>query len=153
MAIGNGLMNLRMILKDGTIEGSPPVPERVREICKMGAAYFAEIGHVPPWVAYVAQAGAECVGTCAFKAAPHLGAVEISYMTFEEHRGKGHATEMVRHLVQIARQADPSIALRAQTMPGPNASTRVLGKCGFTHIGDQLHPEDGLVSEWRLMAP
>lgn len=143
-------MRLRMVQRDGSIEDAPPVPEFVAEICRMGAEYFEKTGFVPPWVAYVAFAGGQCVGTCAFKSAPVDGAVEISYMTLEEQRCKGHATEMVRLMVQIARQAHPSIILRAQTMPGPNASTRVLGKSGFVHTGDQMHPEDGLVSEWRL---
>ena len=35
----------------------------------------------------------------------------------------------------------------AHTLPTPNASTRVLTKCGFERIGEVEDPEDGLV--WR----
>ena len=30
-----------------------------------------------------------------------------------------------------------------------NASTRVLTKCGFRHVGEVMDPEDGLVWRWE----
>ena len=39
--------------------------------------------------------------------------------------------------------------VRAHTLPQPSASTRVLTKCGFRHIGAVIDPEDGLVWRWE----
>jgi len=37
----------------------------------------------------------------------------------------------------------------AQTLPKDSPSTTVLKNLGFTHRDTLLHPEDGLVWEWR----
>jgi len=39
--------------------------------------------------------------------------------------------------------------VRAHPLPQPNASTRVLTKCGFQRIGEVIDPEDGLVWRWE----
>jgi RimJ/RimL family protein N-acetyltransferase len=39
--------------------------------------------------------------------------------------------------------------LRAHALPEANASTRVLTKCGFHHLGEVIEPEDGLVWRWE----
>ncbi len=45
---------------------------------------------------------------------------------------------------------DPRVQLiRAHTRPEANASTRVLRKCGFVHIGEIIDPEDGPVWRWE----
>jgi ribosomal-protein-alanine N-acetyltransferase len=49
---------------------------------------------------------------------------------------------------------DPRVRLvRAHTLPEPNASTRVLQKCGFVHVGEVMDPEDGRVWRWQRPAP
>jgi RimJ/RimL family protein N-acetyltransferase len=47
------------------------------------------------------------VGTCAFRSLPRSGGIEIAYFTFPEFEGRGFATEMARHLIQIAKDAEP----------------------------------------------
>jgi len=143
--------NLRLapIEKDGAVSDER-VPSELEEACRMGAQHFASVGYEPPWIGYVAFDGEECVGTCGFKTPPKNGVVEIAYMTLEKHQNKGYATEVVRLLVNIARAADQKVSITAQTLPGPNASTRVLTKAGFVCVGELIHPEDGLVAEWRL---
>ncbi len=37
----------------------------------------------------------------------------------------------------------------AHTCPEPNASTRVLTKCGFRRVGEVMDPDDGLVWRWE----
>jgi len=39
--------------------------------------------------------------------------------------------------------------IRAHTLPEPNASTRVLQKCGFEQVGEVTDAEDGLVWRWE----
>jgi ribosomal-protein-alanine N-acetyltransferase len=68
-----------------------------------------------------------------------------------DHEGKGVATRMVQELVRIARSSDPLVRIIAQTLPEFNASTRVLGKCGFSHVRDGIDDEVGKIWEWELL--
>ncbi|HUS33845.1 MAG TPA: GNAT family N-acetyltransferase [Verrucomicrobiae bacterium] len=145
------VIRLVRIERNGTILNRDDIPGRVQEVCRMAAEHFEKVSFCAPWVGYVAFAGEVCVGTCAFKTAPVNGEVEIAYATFDGYRDQGYATAMVEALIELANTADPNIAITAQTLLGDNASTRVLTKAGFVRVGDVMHPEDGLVSEWRLL--
>ena len=101
-----------------------------------------------PWTGYLAEDDGVFVGTCAFKAPPHCGEVEIAYFTFPEHEGRGVATSMARALVAIALEHGVT-RIKAQTLPARNASTRILEKLGFVCVGPVIHPEDGEVWEWH----
>ena len=94
--------------------------------------------------------GSEIIGTAGFKGPPDdAGIVEIAYGIAPSYQGRGYATEAARALVQFAG-ADPRVRMvRAHTLPEPNASTKVLTKCGFVHIGDVVDPEDGPVWRWE----
>jgi hypothetical protein len=50
----------------------------------------------------------------------------------------------------IARQADSTLPIAAQTLPEENALTTILRKPGFRLLGSVHHPEDGEIWEWRL---
>jgi RimJ/RimL family protein N-acetyltransferase len=102
-----------------------------------------------PWGCYLAWDEDEAVGTCAFKAAPDAeGTVEIAYMTFPAHEGRGHATAMAGALVAIAFQAGAPLVI-AHTLPEENASNRALRRNGFSFGGETMDPEDGLVWRWE----
>lgn len=115
------------------------------------AALYQRVGFSPPWICYVAAENGQGVGTCGFTAAPEYGRVEIAYFTFPGFEGRGVATEMAARLLALARQADGAVTVVARTLPGRNASHRVLEKHGFTCIGPIDHPEDGTVLEWRKL--
>lgn len=100
-----------------------------------------------PWAGYLAEDDGEFVGSCAYKTPPIAEEVEIAYFTFPEHEGRGIATRMAQHLVDIAF-ANGVVRVKAQTLPEPNASTRLLEKLGFVFTGPVMHPEDGEVWEW-----
>jgi len=90
------------------------------------------------------------VGMCGFKGPPAAdGVVEIAYGVSPEYRGKGYATEAAQALTDYAFSSGKVRAVRAHTLPEPNASTRVLTKCGFRRIGEVIDPEDGLVWRWE----
>jgi ribosomal-protein-alanine N-acetyltransferase len=90
------------------------------------------------------------VGQCAFKGTPGADkAVEIAYMIAPEHQGKGYATEAANALLAFAFGSGQVRIVRAHTLREQNASTRVLVKCGFRHVGDVIDPEDGLVWRWE----
>jgi [ribosomal protein S5]-alanine N-acetyltransferase len=152
MAIATvNLLRLERVERNGTVAGREDVPGRVLEVCRMAAAHFERVEYRPPWVGYVAFVGETCVGTCAFKSPPKDGEVEIAYATFDGFRDQGYATAMVEGLLELAKGADASVAITAQTLRGNNASTRVLTKAGFVRVGDVMHAEDGEVSEWRKL--
>lgn len=88
------------------------------------------------------------VGSCAYKSPPDSeGVVEIAYGVAPEHQGRGYATEAAQLMVLHAFENGVRM-VRAHTLPEPNASTRVLSKCGFAYVGEVVDPDDGLV--WRF---
>lgn len=145
-------MALRLIEigEDGRPVEGVPLPEIARPVCEATAAVYRKTGFVRPWVGYLAEQDGQVVGTCAFKTPPQGGRVEIAYFTFPGHEGKGVATRMAWHLVQIARHADNRIGIVAQTLPQENASTAVLRKLGFTRTGMAHDDEAGEVWEWQM---
>jgi RimJ/RimL family protein N-acetyltransferase len=90
------------------------------------------------------------VGSAGFTGPPTAdGVVEISYGVNPDQQGKGYATEAAQALTAYAFSSGKVRVVRAHTLPEPNASTRVLVKCGFRQIGEVIDPEDGLVWRWE----
>ncbi|MGH7521574.1 MAG: GNAT family N-acetyltransferase [Gemmatimonadales bacterium] len=97
--------------------------------------------------------GREVVGSAGFKGPPDAdGVVEIAYGVAPSCEGRGYATEAAGALLRFAAADDRVRLVRAHTLPEANASTRVLTKCGFVHIGEVIDPEDGLVWRWERNA-
>jgi RimJ/RimL family protein N-acetyltransferase len=106
---------------------------------------------IDPWLhgfSIVHCESGRAVGSCGFKGPPVGGAVEIAYGIEPEHQGNGYATEAAEALTNFAF-AQNVRTVRAHTLPESNASTRVLAKCGFRHVGDCLDPDDGPVWRWE----
>jgi RimJ/RimL family protein N-acetyltransferase len=96
--------------------------------------------------------GAE-IGAGAFKGPPSPdGMVEIAYVVAAEYQSQGYATEAAKALTAFAFNDSRVRVVRAHTLPQPNASTRVLTKCGFQFVGDIADPEDGPVWRWEKQA-
>ena len=76
--------------------------------------------------------------------------VEISYGVVPAYQGRGYATEAAKAAVAMALGNKDVRLVRAHTLPTPNASTRVLEKCGFERTGLVDDPEDGPVWRWEL---
>lgn len=90
------------------------------------------------------------VGKAGFKGPPTAdGMVEIAYTILPDFQGRGFATEAAQALVAFAFSSGKVRVVRAHTLPEANASTRVLAKCGFQHLGEVIDPEDGLVWRWE----
>ena len=121
-----------------------------------GAAGEGGGGGPDPWrhgFFIVEKASGEIVGGAGFKGAPDAdGMVEIAYGVVPSREGQGYATEAARALIHFAAN-DPRVrTIRAHTRPEANASTRVLAKCGFVHVGPVVDPEDGPVWRWERSA-
>jgi len=96
------------------------------------------------------RARGEIIGTAGFKGPPDGdGMVEIAYGVVPSVEGRGYATEAAGALVRFAAADERVRLIRAHTLPELNASTRVLRKCGFVHIGEVIDSEDGPVWRWE----
>ena len=106
-----------------------------------------------PWVhgfAVVERESCLVVGSVGFKGAPaDDGSVEIGYGIVSAFQRRGYATEATEASVAFAFADERVRVVRAHTLPQPNASTRVLEKCGFARIGEVVDPEDGRVWRWE----
>jgi len=101
----------------------------------------------------VERSRGEVIGTAGFKGPPDdEGMVEIAYGVMPSVEGRGYATEAAGALVRFAAADDRVRLIRAHTLPELNASSRVLRKCGFVHIGQVVDSEDGPVWRWERAA-
>jgi len=107
-----------------------------------------------PWkdgFAVVHSADSIVIGFCSFTGPPSADEmVEIAYGIAPGYQNRGHATEAAQELIAYAFASGRVRTIRAHTLPQPNASTRVLLKCGFTLIGEVTHAEDGIVWRWEM---
>lgn len=125
----------------------PPALEAMNERTRR---FLAHAGYRVPWVGYVAVASHAPVGGGAFVGPPAYGRVEIAYFTLPQHQRLGYAAMTAGTLVEIARAADPMIALVAKTEPRENPSTRILARLGFRGPRETTDEEIGLAWVWRL---
>jgi ribosomal-protein-alanine N-acetyltransferase len=136
---------LRLVPWAGTTGVGPalaPAAERT-------VATLTEIHRPAPWGCYLAWAGADLVGVCAFKAAPDgEGTVEIAYSTFPPHEGRGHATAMIGALVGMACASGAAVVI-AHTRPAMNASAHALARNDFVRADAFVDPDDGPVWYWE----
>ncbi|WP_373497686.1 GNAT family N-acetyltransferase [Aquiflexum sp.] len=145
-------MNLLPIEADDSLnERFRGIPE-CAEVLDIFVEFYKKSGFTKPWIAYfVSDSDGEIVGGGGFKGKPKNNSVEISYGTFKNHRGKGIGTEICRQLVQLSLHTDPSIKIRARTLPDNVSSIGVLKRNGFVCKGTVQDEEDGEVLEWEYM--
>jgi len=129
------------------------LPQVIRENCEATAALYRRTSFTPPWIGYLAFCNGVVVGGGAFVGPPQQNRVEIAYFTLPEHEGKGMASRTAAKLVWLARSTDPSVELFAKTLPESNASTTILGRLGFRHIGGVADDDIGEAWGWLLPPP
>lgn len=110
-------------------------------------------GATPPWGAYLCAVDGRLVGTCAFKAPPAAGEVEIAYFTFPGHEGRGHGRAMAAALRDIAFAAPEVARVSAHTRPEMNASSAILSRLGFRRDGTGMDPDIGETWRWVCLRP
>ena len=90
------------------------------------------------------------IGNCGYKGRPKDGIVEIGYEVIPEFRGIGLATEIAAVLVDNAFNFPEVTHIIAHTLPQENASCKVLRKCGFKLVAEEVDPEDGVIWMWKI---
>ena len=148
--------NLELVLQTpeetaALIDGMTP-----SEKAELSADWLAQIQSATssnPWLhgfTLIQRARDAVIGSCGFKGPPTAdGVVKIAYGIAPDYQGNGYATEAAQALVSYAFSNSKVRIVRAHTRPEPNASTRVLTKCGFRRVGDVMDPDDGLVWRWE----
>ena len=89
------------------------------------------------------------VGNGGWKGEPVNGIAELGYAVAPGRRNRGLATAAVRILLERGRAAGVRVVV-AHTLAHASASTSVLTRCGFTQVGEDVDPEEGLVWRWEL---
>ncbi|NJM76642.1 MAG: GNAT family N-acetyltransferase [Acaryochloridaceae cyanobacterium RU_4_10] len=108
-----------------------------------------------PWLPYlfVFYPDQSLVGLGGFKSVPDSKrTVEIGYSVAPKYQNKGFATSAARQLIEVAFELKLVDCVCAHTLPEPNASTRVLEKCGITKVSQTIDPEVGNVWRWERVA-
>lgn len=126
-------------------------PDERAQLSADWRAQFAAATGIDTWVfgfTAVLRVNGAVIGMGGFKGPPSNGTVEIAYAVTPDEQRKGYATEIAAGLIAHAFDAPEVHLVIAHTLPDGIASQRVLTKCGFTHVGEVLDPEDGLV--WRF---
>lgn len=111
----------------------------------------AQIWH--PWLPYLFlfRPDQAVVGLGGFKAVPGPDrTVEIGYSVAPRYQGKGVATSAARQLIEVAFASGLVDCVHAHTLAEPNASTRVLEKCGMTKVEELIDPDDGALWRWEI---
>jgi [ribosomal protein S5]-alanine N-acetyltransferase len=151
--------NLKLVLQspEQVLAWVEEMSDAVRaEISPVWLARVRALTSADPWSCFFSMVHRDddaIIGQCGYKGPPSDdGVVEISYGVDPEYQGRGYATEAARALVLHAFGTDVVRIVRAHTLIGANASTRVLAKCGFEKIGEVVDPEDGLVWRWELQS-
>ena len=109
-------------------------------------------GDDPAWSIHLffdTDHGGALVGNGGWKGAPVDGVAELGYAVAPACRNRGIAGGAVAVLLAQARAAGLHTVI-AHTLREPSASTRVLERRGFRHVGDEH--EDG-VPVWRWERP
>ena len=130
-------------------------PHTRKEVSPEWLARVTATTAVDPWVlgfTLFDRSTGGAIGTCGFKGPPDAdGMVEIAYGVTPGQQNRGYATEAAAALVTFAFSSGRVRIVRAHTIAGENASTRVLAKCGFRSAGQVVDPEDGLVWRWETL--
>ncbi|MEV5568411.1 GNAT family protein [Spirillospora sp. NPDC052269] len=100
-----------------------------------------------PWLVHAVVAEPEnvVVGHAGFHGPPdHVGMVEIGYSVVPAHRRQGYARAILSELLRRA-DAEPAVRIvRATISPDNAASLATIAGHGFTEVGEQQDPRDGL---------
>ena len=114
-----------------------------------------QAGRAPLWrspLLFVDESSGRVVGSGIFKGEPDEGWVEIGYGVAESCQRRGHATEAVRRMVELAFAQDEVRAVYAETSVVNVASRRVVEKAAFRLIGERVCAEHGPVHCWLVEA-
>lgn len=121
------------------IEGPSPLAFRIPRVKKNPS--FADIG----LILAVSKSSNEVIGSAGFHDFPDdNGMIEIGFGIVPEEQNQGFGKELLLGMWgMICKRSDVKI-LRYTVAPDNEPSMHIINKLGFTKVGEQMDPEDGL---------
>lgn len=121
------------------VEGPTPLQFRIPRVKKDPS--FADIG----LVLAISKSDDEIIGSAGFHEFPDAnGMIEIGFGIVPQKQNQGYGKELLIGMWQmIGKRTDVKI-LRYTVAPGNEPSIHIINKLGFTKVGEQIDPEDGL---------
>lgn len=109
------------------------------------------------WCPHAIVLGGQMIGHAGYHGPPGVNsthdpeAVEFGYRIFPPYRGRGHATEAARMLMDMAEERASIRRFVLSVGPQNEPSLAIVRKLGFTQTGERMDDEDGreLVFELR----
>jgi len=102
--------------------------------------------------ALVLRDSGEVIGFCGLVHPGGQEVAELKYALLREHWGLGLATEAARGMLTYGESAFGIRRVIATTAPENEASHRVLGKCGMTHLETVPDADGDLVKTFVWVA-
>ena len=121
------------------IVGPSPLVHRIPRVKREPS--FAEIG----LVLAISKSDNEIIGSAGFHDFPNeVGMIEIGFGIVPEKQNQGFGKELLLGMWEmICKRTDVKV-LRYTVSPENGPSIHIINKMGFTKIGEQMDPEDGL---------
>jgi ribosomal-protein-alanine N-acetyltransferase len=146
LAAGDGMFRSRFGIT--VVEGWAGFPEAIPAALEQARAHDRD-----PWGFHLFfDNDGSLVGLGGWKSHPVNGVVELGYSVAPARQGRGIATAAVHNFISRARTAGLASIL-AHTLPESSASTSVIKRCGFRHVGEVADPDgqvEGVVWRWEL---
>ncbi len=108
------------------------------------------------WCAHVIVLDGQMIGHAGYHGPPGVNAnddpeaVEFGYRIYEPYRGRGHATEAARMLIDLAERRAGIRRFVLSVAPDNEPSLAIVRKLGFVRTGEQMDEEDGLEHVFEL---
>jgi [ribosomal protein S5]-alanine N-acetyltransferase len=112
------------------------------------------------WCPHAVVLGGQMIGHGGYHGPPGVNsthnpeAVEFGYRIFPPYRGRGHATQAARMLIDLAEERAGIHHFVLSVGPGNEPSLAIVRRLGFKQTGERMDEEDGreLVFELTLGA-
>jgi len=129
------------------VEGPSPLAFRIPKVKQEPS--FAEIG----LILAISKSDNEVVGSAGFHDFPdEKGMIEIGFGLVPEKQNQGFGMELLLGMWgMICKRSDVKI-LRYTVAPDNEPSMHIINKLGFTKVGEQMDPEDGLELIFEMTA-
>jgi ribosomal-protein-alanine N-acetyltransferase len=118
------------------IVGEPPLTTREQALAVLRERVFPQYAHGLGRWACIEKSSGDFIGWCGVKHVPEDGEYDVGYRFFEEHWGKGYATEAASAVCDFARRQLQGKRVVGKAMLENRASRRVLEKVGLVFEGE-----------------
>lgn len=118
------------------ILGEPPLTTREQALAILRERVFPQYAHGLGRWACIEKSSGDFIGWCGVKHVPEEGEYDLGYRFFEQHWGKGYATEAASAVCEFARRQLHGKRVVGKAMLDNRASRRVLEKIGLVFEGD-----------------